>query len=298
MSASAAPPPAIAPHVAPGRAPHRVPWDPFFAPTRALGAVVLAVVGEVGDLTLFALSAVAALRAGRPRKRVLLPCLYEVGVRSLPVVIVTGGFIGMVLAVQSYDQLHMMGLENRLGAIVNISLVKELGPVLAAVMLAGRVGSAMAAELGTMRVSEQIEAVRALGADPVGHLVVPRVLACVLLIPALTVIADACGMVGGWLFAVRVLDIPDFFYWKHTLAFVTAYDFLSGVAKSLFFGAAIGVVACHRGFHCGAGAEGVGKAATESFVLSFIAILALDFVTGVVLGRLYWVIWPEPVTLM
>ena len=170
--------------------------------------------------------------------------------------------------------------------------------MLAAVMLAGRVGSRMAAELGTMRVTEQIDAVAALGADPVRHLVVPRVLACVSLIPLLTVLADAMGMFGGWLFSVRVLGVPHFFYWKHTLDFVTAYDFVSGLVKSLFFGAAIGMIACHRGFHCGAGAEGVGKAATESFVLSFVAILALDFVLGVVLGRMYWVLWPAPITLM
>ncbi|MEM9702288.1 MAG: ABC transporter permease, partial [Planctomycetota bacterium] len=107
----------------------------------------------------------------RPSRRILLPCLYEVGVSSIPVVLVTGGFIGMVLAVQSYDQLHLMHLENRLGAVVNVALVKELGPVLAAVMLAGRVGSRTAAELGTMRVTEQIDAVKALGADPIGHLV-------------------------------------------------------------------------------------------------------------------------------
>ena len=263
-----------------------------------LGEVVLGATRDVGDLTLFASAAAGSLIRRRPKKRVLLPCLYEIGVRSIPVVLITGGFIGMVLAVQSYDQLHMMHLENRLGAVVNVSLVKELGPVLAAVMLAGRVGSRTAAELGTMRVTEQIEAVKALGADPVGHLVVPRVTACVCLIPLLTVLADACGMLGGWLFSVRLLGIPNFHYWHHTLAFITAYDFASGLVKSLAFGASIGVVACHRGFHCGAGAEGVGKAATESFVLSFVAILCLDFLLGVVLGRLYWVLWPAPVTLM
>ena len=265
---------------------------------RRLGEIVLTATREVGDLTLFAASAAASLGRARPKKRVLLPCLYEIGVRSIPVVLITGGFIGMVLAVQSYDQLHMMHLENRLGAVVNVSLVKELGPVLAAVMLAGRVGSRTAAELGTMRVTEQIEAVKALGADPVGHLVAPRVLACVLLIPLLTVLADACGMFGGWLFSVKLLGIPNFHYWHHTLEFITAYDFASGLVKSLAFGASIGVVACHRGFHCGAGAEGVGTAATESFVLSFVAILCLDFLLGVVLGRLYWVLWPAPVTLM
>ena len=265
---------------------------------RRLGAPLLSATREVGDLTLFAAAAAGSLLRTRPSRRTLLPCLYEIGVRSVPVVLVTGGFIGMVLAVQSYDQLHMMHLENRLGAVVNVSLVKELGPVLAAVMLAGRVGSRTAAELGTMRVTEQIEAVKALGADPVGHLVVPRVAACVLLIPLLTVLADACGMFGGWLFSVKLLGIPHFHYWHHTLNFITAYDFASGLLKSLAFGAAIGLIACHRGFHCGAGAEGVGTAATESFVLSFMAILCLDFLLGVLLGRLYWILWPAPMSIM
>ena len=288
--------PAVSATVPPPNEP--APLPAVLEPVRRWGAVVLDATREVGDLTLFAARAAGALLRERPAKRVLLPCLYEIGVRSLPVVLVTGGFIGMVLAVQSYDQLHMMGLETRLGAVVNISLVKELGPVLAAVMLAGRVGSRTAAELGTMRVTEQIDAVRALGADPVSHLVVPRVVACVTLIPLLTVLADATGMLGGWLFAVRLLGISDFHYWHHTLNFVTAYDFFSGLLKSLAFGASIGVIACHRGFHCGSGAEGVGKAATESFVLSFMAILCLDFLLGVVLGRLYWVLWPAPISLM
>ncbi len=267
-------------------------------PIARLGATVIGAVRQTGDLTLFAASVLGSLIRVRPSQRIMLPSLYEVGVRSIPVVLVTGGFIGMVLAVQSYDQLHMMHLENRLGAVVNVSLVKELGPVLAAVMLAGRVGSRTAAELGTMRVTEQIDAVKALGADPVGRLVVPRVVACVTLIPLLTVLADACGMFGGWLFGVKLLGISNFHYWHHTLEFITAYDFASGLVKSLAFGAAIGVIACHRGFHCGAGAEGVGTAATESFVLSFMAILCLDFLLGVVLGRLYWILWPAPMTLM
>ena len=277
----------------------RIAAGSFLAdPVRRLGGVILDATRDVGGVALFGLRAAASLLAARPSRRAVLPCLHEIGVMSIPVVLVTGGFIGMVLAVQSFDQLHMMHLENRIGAVVIVSLVKELGPVLAAVMLAGRVGSRTAAELGTMRVTEQIDAVAALGADPVRHLVVPRVLACVTLIPLLTVLADAMGILGGWLFSVRVLGVPHFFFWHHTLAFITAYDFASGLVKSLFFGAAIGTIACHRGFHCGAGAEGVGAAATESFVLSFVAILALDFLLGVVLGRLYWVLWPAPVTLM
>jgi phospholipid/cholesterol/gamma-HCH transport system permease protein len=191
----------------------------------------------------------------------------------------------------------MMHMESRLGSVINISLVKELGPVLAAVMLAGRVGCAIAAELGTMRVTEQIDALRALGADPIRHLVVPRFLACVLLIPTLTVLGDATGMLGGGLFATKALGIDEFYFWHHTFRFITAYDFLSGLVKSVFFGGTIAIVACHRGFHCGAGAEGVGRAATETFVLSFVLILALDFMLGVVIGTTYRLLWPAPITI-
>lgn len=270
---------------------------PRDTPIHLLGRVVLRGVAAVGDLVLFACTLARALLAGVPRRGVLLPTMYQVGVLSVPVVMVTGTFIGMVLAVQGYDQLRLMGMENRLGSLVNISLVKELGPVLAAVMLAGRVGCAIAAELGTMRVTEQIDALRALGADPIRHLVVPRFLACVLLIPTLTVVADATGMLGGGLFATHVLQIDSFAFWHHTFRFITAYDFLSGLVKSLFFGAAIAIVACHRGFHCGAGAEGVGRAATETFVVSFILILAIDFVLGVIVTKTYYLLWPAPITM-
>jgi phospholipid/cholesterol/gamma-HCH transport system permease protein len=268
----------------------------FDTPVHALGRLVLDSICAAGDLTLFALSLCRALLAGLPRRDVLLPAMYQVGVLSVPVVLITGGFIGMVLAVQGFDQLRMMHMESRLGAVINVTLVKELGPVLAAVMLAGRVGCAIAAELGTMRVTEQIDALRALGADPVRYLVVPRFLACVLLIPTLTVLGDAVGMLGGGFFATQALGIDEFHFWHHTFKFITAYDFLSGLFKSLFFGAAIAIVACQRGFHCGAGAEGVGRAATETFVLSFVLILAIDFALGIVINETYYLIWPAPLS--
>ncbi|GIT30124.1 MAG: hypothetical protein Ct9H300mP1_21700 [Planctomycetaceae bacterium] len=147
---------------------------PTFSPIHRLGALVLDRVESVGDFSLFAIGVLGQLVSGRPRRRVLLETMYVVGVGSIPVVVVTGVFIGMVLAVQGYDSFHHLGMETRIGSVINVSLVKELGPVLAATMLAGRVGSAMAAELGTMRVTQQIDAIRALGANPVGQLVVPR----------------------------------------------------------------------------------------------------------------------------
>ena len=253
----------------------------------AIGRSTIEIVMAAGDLALFALEIFGSLMRGLPKRRVILQSMHEVGVCSVPVVLVTGLFIGMVLAVQSYDQFASMRMESRLGAIINVSLVKELGPVLAALMLAGRVGSAMAAELGTMRVTEQIDALRALGANPIQYLVVPRFLACFLLIPLLTVIADAVGVLGGWMLSTTVLGIDSTFYWHHSNKYVAIYDVAGGLSKSFFFGAAISIIACNRGFHCGAGAEGVGRAATESFVLSFVVILGIDFCMGLLLSTIY-----------
>ncbi len=261
-----------------------------------VGEMVLDGVRLVGDLTLFSINMVRWLNW--PRGGVIWPIMYQTGVLSIPVILITGGFIGMVLAVQAYDQFALMNMENQLGAVINVTLVKELGPVLAALMLAGRVGSAMAAELGTMRVTEQIDALTALGANPVRFLVVPRFLACFLLIPLLTLVGDAVGMLSGWIFSTKVLGVHSFYYWQHSIDFITAYDVLSGVVKSVFFGAAIALIACHRGFHSRAGAEGVGRAATESFVYSFVAILLFDFLLGTLFMKLYYVIWPGDVPMV
>jgi len=260
---------------------------------RSIGKTVLAIVEVVGDVTLFFWKILYWMTSRLPVRRVLLPNLYQTGVLSLPVVIVTGAFIGMVLAVQTYDQFRLMHLETKLGAIINISLVKELGPVLAATMLAGRVGSAIAAELGTMRVTEQIDALWAMGANPINYLVVPRFLACFLLIPLLTIVADATGILGGWFLSSYVLEINSHHYWHHAINYVGPYDLFCGMFKSTFFGAAIAVIACHRGFNCKAGAEGVGRAATEAFVFSFVLILALDFMLGAFLQTLYYTLWPS-----
>jgi|TARA_R110002072_G_scaffold302354_1_gene484854 phospholipid/cholesterol/gamma-HCH transport system permease protein len=258
------------------------------------GQLIVEFVQAVGDLALFAASMLRWLCRGLPRSTVVTETMYEVGVRSIPVVMITGMFIGMVLAVQGYQQFHLMRMETRMGAVINMALVAELGPVLAATMLAGRVGSAMAAQLGTMRVTEQIDALRALGANPIQYLVVPRFLACFLLIPLLTVLADAIGVAGGWMFSTQVLGVDSTYYWHYSTEYVAAWDVFAGILKSMFFGAAIALIACHRGFNCGSGAEGVGQAATSSFVLSFVVILVLDFFLGMFLNEIYWTLWPGP----
>jgi phospholipid/cholesterol/gamma-HCH transport system permease protein len=219
------------------------------------GAVVMDSIISVGDLGVFCGRVLTWLMTRLPRKGTLLPNFYQVGVLSLPVVALTGTFIGMVLAVQSYSQFRQLGLETRLGAVINMSLVRELGPVLAATMLAGRVGSAMAAELGTMRVTEQVDALASMGVNPIHYLVVPRFVACILLIPTLTVMADFMGVVGGYFYAVGILDIDKQHYWQNSEQYVGLFDLFSGIFKSVFFGAAIAVMdfqerifwSCHCG---------------------------------------------------
>ena len=262
-------------------------------PVHRLGEHVFDAVAEVGDVGLFSLRTFLWIFRRRSRWSVLVPIFYAIGVQSVSVVAITGTVIGMVLAVQAFHSFEMMGLASRLGSVINISVVKELGPVLAATMLAGRVGSSMAAELGTMRVTEQIDALIALGTNPIYYLVVPRFLACLLLIPLLTLMADFMGVIGGAVVSTQILGVDSFAYWKHSRDFVEGLDIFAGVLKSFFFGAGIAIISCHRGFNSSAGAEGVGKAATEAFVFSFITILFLDFVLGIAWNAVYRSLWPH-----
>jgi len=263
-----------------------------------LGDVFIGYVAALGDLTLFIFSTFRWTFTRLPKRETLMPNFYQIGVLSLPVIALTGTFIGMVLAVQSYAQFRALHIETRLGGVINLSLVRELGPVLAATMLAGRVGGAMAAELGTMRVTEQIDALSSMGANPIHYLVVPRFLGCLVLIPTLTIMADFMGVVGGWFYSVLLLKIDSHHYWSNSQAMVGNFDVFSGILKSLFFGAAIALISCHRGFHCAPGAEGVGRAATGAFVHSFVMILAIDLGLGIVLDAVYLLLWPEGVAIL
>ena len=220
---------------------------------------------------------------GMRRARLLAPQFYEVGTRSIPVVMITGAFVGMVLAVQTVSQFKAIGLIARVGTIVNLSVLRELGPVLAGVMLAGRVGGALTAELGTMRITEQIDALRAIGADPMRVLVVPRFLACVLLTPVLVLYANATGILGGYLVSVFVYGVNPAEFWRHAQETVVTFDVFYGPIKSVFFGAVMSLICCWRGFKCPPGAAGVGRACTEGFVASCMAILALNFFLDMVL---------------
>jgi phospholipid/cholesterol/gamma-HCH transport system permease protein len=197
-----------------------------------------------------------------------------------------------VLAIQAYDQLDAAGFRERMGQLVNLTLVKELGPVLAGIMLAGRVGGALTAELGTMNVTEQLDAYRVMGADPIRHLVVPRFLACLLLTPMLTLFCNLAGSFSGWFIAVVIKNVPNGPYWYLTADAMEKWDFLVvGFTKSFMFGGAIGTISCYKGFFCRPGAGGVGRACTESFVANFIALLILDFLIATCALGIYKGIW-------
>ena len=258
-----------------------------------IGALVVGGVTELGSFSLFCLRTMGWLVFRLPKWETMTPNFYQIGVLSLPVVALTGTFVGMVLAVQSYTQFRMLNIETRLGAVINMALVRELGPVLAATMLAGRVGGAMAAQLGTMRITEQIDALAVLGTNPIHYLVVPRFWACLVLIPMLTLMADFMGIVGGAFYSIYLLGIDFHHYMQNSRDFVGLFDLFAGVLKSCFFGAAIALIACHRGFHCDPGAEGVGRAATSAFVASFVTILLLDLILGILLDAIYMTLWPQ-----
>ena len=262
------------------------------------GGLVINSLIAIGDFSLFVMRTLIWMFTRLPRRETVWPNFYSVGVSSLPVVALTGTFIGMVLAVQSYFQFRQIGLETRLGGVINMTLVRELGPVLAATMLAGRVGSAMAAELGTMRVTEQIDALSAMGAHPLRYLVVPRFLACLFLIPALTVMADFMGVAGGHFYSVNIIGIDIHHYWHNSAKFVSNFDLFVGLFKSIFFGSAIAMISCYQGFNCKPGAEGVGRASTAAFVYSFVAILVLDLFLGIGLDSIYFTMYSEGASLL
>jgi len=202
--------------------------------------------------------------------------MYKIGVGSLPIVFLVSLFTGMVLALQSAYQLTKMNAQIYISSLVALSMVRELGPVLTALVVAGRVGASITAELGTMKVTEQIDALETLASNPVKFLVVPRFLALCIMLPLLTVYADFIGMIGGYLIGVYKLLIGSTIYIQMTFDPLAFKDVFTGLFKSLVFAIIICIVSCYEGFRTEGGAEGVGKATTLSVVTSFILIIASD----------------------
>lgn len=211
-----------------------------------------------------------------------------IGLGSLTVVVLTGFFTGAVLALQTGITLDQFGARPVVGRLISASMIKELGPVLTGLMLAGRVGSGIAAELGSMVVTDQINALRALGTDPVRKLVVPRVLAGFFMAPVLTVIADGLGIVGGWLVAVFQLRVVSSVYWSSIIKGLYLQDAWMGLAKPFILGYVIVTIGCHVGLRTKGGTQGVGRATTNAVVAASVAVIAVDFfVTRVLISLLY-----------
>jgi phospholipid/cholesterol/gamma-HCH transport system permease protein len=213
----------------------------------------------------------------------ILKQMEEVGVRSFPVVIITAAFTGMVLALQSFTGFKRFNMESMTGTVVALSMTRELGPVLTGVMVSGRVGSAMAAELGTMRVTEQIDALYTLATNPIKYLVVPRFLAAAIMLPILVVFADIIGILGGYLVSVQILRTNPILYFRRTWDYLEFNDLYSGLLKAIFFGMILATISCYQGFSAEGGAEGVGRATTKAVVISSLAILISNYFITVIL---------------
>ena len=209
--------------------------------------------------------------------RSLLKQVEQVGVNSIPVVLITGAFTGMVLALQSYTGFKRFNAEAFVGTVVALSMTRELGPVLSGLMVSGRVGSAMAAELGTMQVTEQIDALYTLATNPIKYLIVPRFLASLIIMPVLTVFADAVGMLGGYIVSVYLLGSNPTIYVRRTYDYLDLEDIYIGLLKACVFGMIIAIVGCYQGFSAQGGAEGVGKATTRAVVMSSLLILIANY---------------------
>jgi phospholipid/cholesterol/gamma-HCH transport system permease protein len=240
----------------------------------------------LGRLALMARDAIVSLLTFRITWRDLLYQIYFIGIKSQSVVIITGAFTGMVLGAQTYFQFHKVKMDTATLAVVSVSMCDELGPVLAALMVAGRVGAAIAAEIGTMRVTEQIDALRTLATHPVDYLVVPRLLAAHIAMPLLTLEAISIGILSCYLVGVNLLGIDAAFLWQNALKYTHDVDVVIGVVKALFFGGIIAIISCYKGMTCPMGAEGVGRATTEAVVYSSITILISNFFLTLVIGKL------------
>ncbi len=248
------------------------------SPLGVLGRLVLGVVGGAGELVLFLVEGVSCWVRPPFYGRLFLRAFVDFAFFSLPVVAMTAVFSGMVIALQSYTGFARYGATGAVANIVEISVVRELAPVLAGLMVAGRVGAAMAAELGTMRVTDQIDALRTLSTDPMRYLIAPRLLAGLLALPLLVLVADVLGVMGGFLVATAKLGFNPHSYLLNSFNFLQVSDVSLSLAKGAVFGLIVSLMGCFHGFNSRGGAQGVGAATTSAVVSASILILAFDYV--------------------
>ncbi|MBN1297771.1 ABC transporter permease [bacterium] len=245
-----------------------------------VGSGVRDFVLECGRISLMLFSTLFWLIRPPYRFRLLFQQMETIGYKSVPVSVVTTIFTGGILALQSYSSFKRFDAESLIGTMVSIALCRELAPILVGLIVAGRIGSSMAAELGTMRVTEQIDALYTLAVNPIHYLIVPRMVSCFLMMPVLTLIGDAMGITGGYLVATHVYDLNPVTYLRSSFDFLTYEDVYSGLIKSAVFGIAIALVSCYKGFFTQGGAVGVGRATTSAVVLSMMLILIIDYIMG------------------
>jgi phospholipid/cholesterol/gamma-HCH transport system permease protein len=250
---------------------------------QGLGRFGLGTLAALGRFGVFLAEALRWAAVPPFKVRQALQRVWFVGFRSMSVILLTGAFAGMVLGLQGMLMLQRVGSEAFVGPLVAIALVRELGPVLAALMVTGRAGSALAAEIGVMRITEQIDALTVMALNPMRYLVVPTLVAGVIALPLLAWVFDVVGIYGGYLVAVKLFGMSSGTYFGQIRAFLDTGDIWVGFWKAIVFGLVITWVACYKGFHVGHGAEGVGRATTEAVVLASVLILVLDYLLGSVL---------------
>ena len=247
-------------------------------PLAVIGHIFLSFLTTIGDLTLFAGRAIVHGLSGPFYPRAILRQMVDIGYYSLPVVGLTAIFTGMVLALQSYTGFSRFEAESAVATIVVLSMTRELGPVLAGLMVAGRVGASMAAEIGTMRVTEQIDALTTLSTDPFKYLVWPRLIAGLLMLPLLVIVADIIGVFGGYIVGIYKLGFGPYEYLNNTFEFLETEDVVSGLVKAAVFGFLVALMGCYQGYHSEGGAQGVGAATTKAVVSASILILTANLV--------------------
>ncbi|RQD56908.1 MAG: ABC transporter permease [Desulfonatronovibrio sp. MSAO_Bac4] len=245
---------------------------------RHIGTVSISMLREMGQIMMLFLEALFWLFRPPFRIRLFVKQMEFIGVNSLFVVMLTSLFTGMVLALQTYYAFRMFSAETLVGATVALSMTRELGPVITGLMVTGRAGSAMCAEIGTMRVTEQVDALTVMAINPVQYLVLPRVLAGFIVMPLLTIVSDVMGILGGYIVGVKILGIHGGLFMNKIYEFVELGDVYNGLIKASVFGVILTLVGCYKGFYTGGGAEGVGRSTTQAVVMASVLILVSDYI--------------------
>lgn len=250
-----------------------------------LGQKILNILEEIGDISLLTLQTISYTLKGNLNLKEMFNQMVRVGIDSLPVALITAAFVGMVFAMQIANEFIKYGAGNVVGGVMGIAVTRELAPALTAVVIAGRVGSAYAAEIGTMAVTEQIDAIKAMGSDPIKHLVVPRFIASTIMLPILTIFATVIGFFGGYIVSVQIFAINSYGYMESASSLMKMNDIVGGMIKAVFFGMIISIIGCYKGLNTKGGARGVGEATTDSVVYSLMSIFIVNYFLSLVLFK-------------